>query len=217
MNSIKCILLDIDGCITEGKNRKMDLKLMLQLQKNIRQSLPIRTTLCTGRSASYVESICQMLHISDWCICENGSYLYHPISDEIIINPLIEEKSINQLHEIKDFIKNNHFIKDKVKFEIGKEICISLNPVNDLSIEELFKIIQKYSHSTEDIFLSHSTTAVDITPKGINKGSILDIWCQLMKLNLNQILGVGDSAGDIYFLEKCAMVACPSNAMEYAE
>lgn len=205
-------MLDIDGCITDGKNKKIDLKSMVKLQEIINETLPIKTVLCTGRSASYVEAISQMLHISDWCICENGAYIYHPINDDLLINPIITSSKINELNKIKIKILSDKEIKEKSRLEIGKDFIISLNPIG-IDIEDLFQIIKKNKYS-DDIFVSHSTTAVDITPKGVNKGSILDLWCATTKSQHNQILGVGDSVGDMYFLEKCGFVACPNNASQ---
>lgn len=213
MNKISHILLDIDGCITNGKNQPLDLELIQRLQKSIEERLPIKTSLCTGRSASYVEAISQMLHISDWCMCENGCYLYHPISDEIIYNPLLTKETIDSIHNIKSSINLNVDLMKSIKFEFGKEICLSINPIGNLSLDELYQIIDS-GNKHKDIFISRSSTAVDITPKNINKGSLFDFWCDMFNLSSKNVLGVGDSIADMTFLSKCGFIACPSNAIK---
>ena len=56
--------------------------------------------------------------------------------------------------------------------EPGKEICISLNPPNQMSIEDLNKEAKrKLKRYLEFLEITHSSSAVDITPKGINKAS----------------------------------------------
>lgn len=206
------VLLDIDGCITDGKNQAINLSAMLELQYKIKTT-PVQTLLCTGRSAVYVEAMAQMLHIKDWCICENGAYLYHPISDEIWLNPRITEQQIQLIQEIKYKIKTDPFLKSRCKFEAGKEICLSLNAIGDLTITDLFDMIQ-HRFLSEEIEINRSTTAVDITPKHINKGSMFDIFCHKYCIDAQFVLGVGDSLGDLSFLVKCGRVACPSNAVQ---
>lgn len=208
-------LLDIDGCITDGKNQVINLQTMSQLQELIQigNTIGIQTALCTGRSAVYVEAIAQMLGIKDWCICENGAYLYHSGTDEIKLNPLINLETLSYLTNIKTKLTTDSKFTSISKLEIGKEICISLNAINNLDIKSLHKILKDEIDITK-ANINHSTTAVDITPLNVNKGNAFDFWCQFKEIDTNGVIGVGDSQGDLSFLVKCGQVACPSNAID---
>lgn len=97
---MKRILLDIDGCITDGKGQPIDLP-ALQAPKEAIADADCATGLCTGRSALYVEAIAQILDLSGWCICENGAYLYHSGSEEMVYHPAINQATLAHLASIR--------------------------------------------------------------------------------------------------------------------
>lgn len=202
------ILLDIDGCVTDGKNQHINVLACHQLQEFIKTQ-QLNVLLCTGRSAVYTEAICQLLHIDNWCICENGCYLYHPITDEIQVNPMISPADIDYLKKLNIELSTNQY-KNLFKIELGKEICISLNPIS-MNIQSLYELICPLLDLSK-VDVTHSTTAVDITPKNINKGDGYDFWYNFMNIQDIKTIGIGDSKGDIPFLQKCDLVACPNNA-----
>lgn len=205
------IVLDIDGCITNGKGKVIDLIALQTLKQNIQQS-KYPTALCTGRSALYVEAIAQMLDIKNWCICENGAYLYHTVTEKVKYHPNVMPESRKQLQQIKNLLTTDKKFTQICTIELGKEICISLNPIR-MSIEELF-VYLKNELNLEGLYITHSTTAVDITPANINKGNALKWLSQTKDIKLEDIIGVGDSMGDMSFLELCGTVACPNNAID---
>lgn len=202
------ILLDIDGCITNGKSRPIDLTLLYRLQQLIQKN-KLNVALCTGRSSAYVEAMCQLLHINAWCICENGCYLYNPLVDKIIINTEILLDNRDYLANLKDCLRNGRY-KDCYSIESGKEICISLNPI-DIHIGSLYECISQVIDLTQ-ANITCSTTAIDITPKNIDKGSGYDFWYHMMNIKGLKTIGIGDSNNDLAFLKKCNIAACPNNA-----
>lgn len=204
-----CVFCDIDGCLTERKNFPFNDKLYVKLITSIK--LYKHFSLCTGRSIAYVEALTQMLNIKDWCICENGCYWYHPIKDQIIYNNLIKEDTLIALQEAKQIILSKK-LSNLCKLELGKELCLSLNSLNnELSISELYQEIKNHCASSL-LYISHSSTAVDITPLGINKGSALQQLIEQENINLNDCLGIGDSDGDLSFMTLVQHRACPANA-----
>lgn len=205
------ILLDIDGCITEGKGMPVNLITLNSLKERISLS-SYKTKLCTGRSASYVEAIAQILDIQDWCICENGSYLYNTKTEEFILHPKITIDDVIMLKEIKQKLFSDKIFTNYCKVELGKEVCISLNPLN-ISIELLYEHIIN-SLNLDFLNITYSKSAVDISPIGVNKGSMLQYLCEFENLTLEDIVGIGDSMGDISFLEICGTVCCPGNAID---
>lgn len=208
---VEKILLDIDGCVTEGKNKPISPTSLERLSQLIKDS-QLKTSFCTGRSAVYVEALSQAIGINDWCICENGAYIYHPITDDIIYHPDITERILLKLSKLKHIITTNTEFKNLVKIELGKEICISLNPIQN-SIEETYNIL-KSKLPLDELYITHSTTAIDITPWGINKRSAIDFLALIEKRKLEEYIGIGDSWGDVSFLNACRLIACPNNAIK---
>ncbi|MBS9783060.1 MAG: HAD family phosphatase [Pasteurella sp.] len=208
---MKKVILDIDGCITDGKGESIDLVALELLKQKIHQT-PVSTTLCTGRPAVYVESIAQMLDIQNWCICENGAYLYHTVTENIIYHPNVIQKTRRRLQAIKNQLTTDDLFPQISKIELGKEICISLNPI-DIDVAYLYKRI-KEKFNDNDLNITFSTTAVDITPQNVNKGSGLLMLSELEGFDLSDTIGVGDAKGDLPFLELCQEVYCSCNAID---
>ena len=207
-NIMKHFAIDIDGCITNGKGSFTNTQHFSKLQHYITDN-NLSVFLCTGRSAPYVESIAQLLHINQWCICENGAYLYQPMSDKIIYNPLMTDKTLEALLECKALLKT-HKYTNICKVELGKEVCISLNPIQGTT-EELYTLLQEQI-DTSLLYINHSSTAVDITPRGIDKGSALKLLCKKEGYHLKDIVAIGDTSGDLPFMEISGIKACPHNA-----
>ncbi|MDG6882497.1 phosphoglycolate phosphatase [Phocoenobacter uteri] len=204
-------ILDIDGCITEGKGEEIDLIALNQLKQRIHNT-DKNTILCTGRSALYVEAIAQMLNLTNWCICENGAYIYHTGTEEILYHPNITPKTKQQLKGIQDILTTSPQFTKIAEIELGKEICISLNPIG-IGIEALYNLILD-NIDLKGVNIAHSTTAVDITPLNINKEKGLLWLSEKCNINLNTAIAVGDSMGDIGFMSLCENKACPNNASE---
>jgi hydroxymethylpyrimidine pyrophosphatase-like HAD family hydrolase len=98
------------------------------------------------------------------------------------------------------------------KKEYGKDICISLNPPGDMTIEQLFDIAQEglaeWLHVVE---ITHSQSAVDITPQGVNKASALNFLSDCIGITPTEMLGIGDSQGDLSMLRLVGMPTTPAN------
>ena len=208
----KCFIVDIDGCITAGKGHSMDLSLLADLTTLIRTKR-LNFFLCTGRSAPYAEAITQLLSLSQTCICENGAYLYHPKSDGIEYHPLITAEVLTALIKVRQRLLAPEF-KQVARFELGKEICLSFNPING-TVYPLYQTIKAHLEKEcllDVLSIQHSNSAVDITPKGIDKGSSLRLLAQDKGFSLDSVIAIGDSEGDLPFMKLAGFSACPSNA-----
>lgn len=207
---ISKLFIDIDGCITDGKLCGINLLNVTTLFHEIKK-IHSSIHMCTGRSAPYVEALSQLLGIDQWCICENGAYYYYPKTDDVIFHPLVSDITISTLTSLKSLFRQQKY-KSICKIELGKEVCISLNPINIL-IEELFEIItEEIDHGL--LYVNHSATAIDITPKGVDKGSGLRMLAEMEDFNLMDVLAIGDSSGDLPFMRLAGLKACPANASD---
>lgn len=161
------VAIDIDGCITQGKGKLVNAEALLALSHAVNNSF-WQLHLCSGRSAPYVEAVAQVTGIADWAICENGAYIYHPLTDEIHYNPAITDTTRAALSHLSQQLSQEPY-RSISRLELGKALCISLNPIG-MNITELL-IRLKQNIDTDYLYINHSTTAVDITPKGVNYNS----------------------------------------------
>jgi hypothetical protein len=218
-NSIRLIICDVEGCLTVNKKQPIDVGTLVKIQaycELARRGEKPPLVLCTGRPQPYAEAIIQ--HLDAFfpnfpSVVENGCFLYDPVEDVLIPNPAIAGREA-ELRRVKDFILTN--LARISKLEPGKELCISLNPIGIMSVEELFQEIQKTlpPELRELVFITHSSSAVDITPQGVNKATGVEFLSRRTGVKLEDMLGIGDTAGDFLMLNVVGKIACPANAKQ---
>ena len=213
--AVELIISDWEGCVGEsGGGRKPWPIEKMVLLRGILKELSIPFVLCTGRQFPYVEAAIQALDAFGEIpsVAENGVGLYYPKTKEVRLHPAITpdiEKKMNSVriraYQIATSLSGAR--------GYGKELCISLDSPATLSIEEFYgQVTQQLSEFSDAIQLSHSHTAVDITPKGVNKGAGVQFLCEVSGIELASAVGVGDSQGDLAMLRLVGHPACPANA-----
>jgi len=178
--NIKLITCDWEGCISEPgggivpwpTDNIARLSRLINLLRSDARYPPF--VLCSGRQIPYGEAALQAIN-AFWdympSILENGSALYFPKTKKVLWNPLITDSTQKAIIEIHRQLSVDIKQMDLTK-EIGKEYCISLNPPVTMDIEFLYQsMIEQLKDYSELIEVTHSKSAVDITPKGVNKGS----------------------------------------------
>jgi HAD superfamily hydrolase (TIGR01484 family) len=216
---VKLIVSDIEGCLSSGKGLPLDLAALTKIQVHNRKAQEgdrIPLTLCTGRPQPFVEAFCQMLSVHLPCVCENGALLYDFREDTIVRHPNITERHLKALQELEDLLDSKVKQEYPYRREPGKEICISLNPDAPVEsyadqVKSLYEHIEPYVD--QDLFtVTHSTSAVDITPKGIDKAAGIRFLSKTLNIPRAHMLGIGDTMGDLPFLHIVGLAAAPFNA-----
>lgn len=217
-NKIQLIVSDIEGCISPGKGFPLDLVALVEIQshnRNAQKGEGIPLTLCTGRPQPFVEAFCQMLAVYLPCVCENGAFLYDVKKDRILRHPGVTEQHMKALQELGRLLEVTVKPKYPHHREPGKEICISLNPDAPLeNYADKIKLLYEHIKPYVDPYLftvTHSTSAVDITPKGIDKAAGVRFLSEVVNIPLEYMFGIGDTAGDLPFLRITGLAAAPSN------
>ncbi|PLX20445.1 hypothetical protein C0584_05915 [Candidatus Parcubacteria bacterium] len=218
---IDLAVCDIEGCLTINKKQPIDTGILTKVHAycelaRVGETAPL--VLCTGRPQPYAEAIIQTLDAFFPLfpsVVENGCFLYFPVDDIVLPNPAIigREKEFRNIRTLLDqTIVANH----QAKVEPGKEFCISLNPLGGLNPSELQKIIEKTlpDNLKQMIFIVHSSSAVDITPVGVDKASGLKFLSEKTGIKPEKMLGIGDTAGDFPMLSLVGHPACPANASD---
>jgi HAD superfamily hydrolase (TIGR01484 family) len=228
MPEIKLIASDWEGTITESGGGRVpwpsdDIDKLANIMDEMRTDIEYPPfVLNTGRQAPYVEAALQAVH-AFWegypSICENGCIFYYPTTKEFLIHPIAEDIEDEIPHIRKstfEIIKRVTGVEEPIKKygELGKEYSISVSPPEG-KVEWIYGILKEELAKFEEIIeITHSKSAVDITPKGVNKGSALDYLSKLTSIPIENMLGIGDSHGDIKSLERTGISAAPSNATE---
>ncbi len=216
-HNIQLIVLDIDGCLTVGKGHRLDIEEFTRVRAWVDAHPDIPIALCTGRSQPYAEALLQLTgsyYRGVPSIVENGCFLYYSHIDEdfLVPHPLLQG-ALERFMSIKTEILRA--ISDSAKHEPGKEVCLSLDPKGDMTVKELYEHVQKIAAPYGDALeITHSAAAVDIMPKGVNKGSALHFLAEKVGIAPTAMVGIGDTVGDLPMLKEVGHVACPANATE---
>ena len=238
------MLCDLDGCLTPGKDKALDLASLLVTRKALRSiQEKIRSIFgaCTGRSQVYAEAMLQVLGLDKdqeesvlpygVSVVESGAQIYKPNrfpnnNRYVELSSNLQWEQVELLNKIKLFILENGI----GALEPNKDIIVSVNPSEGMSIEDFFQSVKmqlkKVGLLNEKLIgITHSKTAVDIYPQGCSKADSVAYALSLIKQQLENempkntpqilLIGVGDALNDLDWMQAGGenfIPICPGNA-----
>lgn len=220
MSTIKLILSDIDGCLGGKRYELAPLELIRKYCELVQDNPALPPfVFATGRGGEYVDCLVRILNAftpeNVPSIVENGSFLFRPEGRIYIPHPGLmgKEKLISKARVgIAELIENG-----RARLIHGKEASLSLKTTGEgITTDQLEEDVQSLLAPAllEQLFVTHSTTAVDITILGVNKGSCLHFLCKQIGISPREALAIGDTSGDLPILREVGFPACPGNASE---
>lgn len=225
------IVADAEGCITPPHRTEVDLRKLQRLRGYCefakseagRDFPPL--IVYTGRPQGYVEMLAQSLGMIDSAfdlpfVIENGAALYYPAAKKTV--PLVtdeQRKLIQGIHSrLMEELPQNEFEP--------KIYMVTINPIQGhQTIDELWQkviVTLKAAGKLDFLTINSTASAVDITPKGINKLSGLEealkAYHNLRPDRRGQgfdfIIGIGDSTSDLCVIEKVGTAYCSSHDVD---
>ncbi|MFN8524053.1 MAG: HAD hydrolase family protein [Chloroflexota bacterium] len=214
---IRLVLLDVDGCLTDGEASRLDIP-ALQLIAALNQraleepDLPA-ITLCTGRQAPYVELLCQAIGTFVPAIWETGAGLFDPIGYRFLRHPLMSDERLAAFEAIKGLIWERVEAPGLARRQPGKDLSLSLYPTTGTSVDQLYEAVAGLVEPFGEHYGVHRLlSCVEATPRGIDKGAGARWLCELTGLRLENMVGIGDQTPDLSYLSIVAAAAVPANA-----
>ena len=214
----KLILVDIDGCLNSGLTAPFDLDALRVISGYVSRlaSQNIIVTLCTGRPAPYAQAVAQMLGIVAPLICENGALLLNPLNGEVSL--LVSQKDLRPLRGFAQAFTEHPTLSRRFLIEPGKTACLSLTgeEVVGRSPQEIKAAMAQLQTLpfSDQLNWSHSVTAIDVTPLGVNKALGAENLAAHLLCAWSEVAAIGDSYGDISVLKRVGAPMCPANAEE---
>ena len=213
---VRLILLDIDGCLTPGEASPLNFPVLQKLQRfNQRAaedpSVP-GLTLCTGRPEPYVELMTQAIGGYLPAIWENGAGLYLPAAYRFKLHPLLDGRRLEAFEQARALVAEAVIRPGLARPQPGKEVSISLYPTEGSSIDEVYEAVrQALRPLAGHYWVQTGLTCIEVLPEGIHKGSGVCWLLEELRLTPDQVLGVGDSPGDLEIFEVTGLGATPAN------
>jgi len=217
MQSIRLIVLDIDGVLTGGETHALDLSLLQHLAKlnrasraNVHQPA---VTICSGRPAPYVEALLQGMDGHVPAVFENGAGLYVPNGYQFLPHPDILENS--HILAVRQRLGETVVRDGLAYFQPGKDYTLSLFAYQPADTQQLKGWVETALGSlTMTVDLVYSVSCLNILPKGSNKAKGVEFLAASTGVRLEEMLGVGDSEVDLEFLRRVGYRAAPENAVK---
>ncbi len=219
---INLLLFDVDGVLTEGEARKLDLdlfKMLARLNRRAREdpSVPA-ATLCTGRPAPYVEVLLQAIDGHLPAIFENGAGLYVPETYRFLPHPSLDgddPAADGPIVPVRRRLAGTLVRRGVAYFQPGKEHTLSLFATDAGQTATLHEEADAaLGELRQTVDYLYSPSCLNILPRGMHKGKGVEFLSEYRGYALEDMLGVGDSDVDIAFLQAVGYSAAPSNANE---
>ena len=198
MNGIKAIAVDIDGTLTDN-TRKLCINAIKALRKVEAKGIP--TILVTGNIVAYTRAISFSIGTSGGMVCENGGVIYSNYKVKLVAD-------INKAKNAYEYLKNNPSTKNKIEKVPFSELRQSEITMIRTDDAELIK----ESLKNHDIEIYDTKFALHLTDPNVNKGSSLRLIADELGINMDEIMGIGDSENDLSFLKEVGFSVAVSNA-----
>lgn len=214
---MELIVLDIDGVLSKGEAQSFDSKLLARLADLNRrarngEAVPA-ITLNTGRPSPYVEAVMQT--IAGWqpALYESGAGLYFPQTYQFQLTPRLTPAHLAGLRTIVERLDQTIVQSGRAYWQPGKSVCYTMFAQPPLTIADFMPEVETIVREVStDFIVTPAALALNIHPAGIDKGTGLQWLAQATGIDLADMGGVGDSAGDIDFLRLVGQAAAPVNA-----
>jgi len=209
------LLMDVDGCLIEGGletagNKKTLEEWGRENEKEIElfkgniislQEKGIRVGLSTGRGLDFSKRFVDYFFsggevVLDKSIVEGGLVIYDPNTGEYELSESVDSDSADLLAK-----NRNNLIKIGESFgglvEEGKLLALSFNPPVDemgrRDTDDFRKLLEDNldKELINNLVITNSTTAVDITPKGVDKMTIMETL-----IGDRRVIYLGDGRND---------------------
>jgi HAD superfamily hydrolase (TIGR01484 family) len=212
---IQLIVLDIDGVLSEGEGRPLDLELLGRLSSLNRaaRATPAApaVTLCSGRPAPYLEVMMQAIDAHLPGIFENGAGLYYAHPYSFLPHPALAGS--DQIPQVREALDRELIQTGRAFIQPGKLHTLTLfaeDPAETRLLAEWAEAA--LGPLAAQVDLVYSTSCLNVLPHGIDKGLGVGWLAERTGIPLEAMLGVGDSDVDLSFLQRVGHSAAPSNA-----
>ena len=234
----KLIVLDLDGTALNSSNfLPNNLKEMLIDLEKMGTS---RVTLASGRSISSMKLLASDLGLTAPLVTLNGGVIIDPVTKEIYneknLTIEIYKESLYILKILNiDFVVFTSFgvfadrpseitdilikyTENEIKWT--KDFTSIKNPVKILFIpksKESNAEIKKQTSFLDIDIIESGFSFTEIVPKGVNKGSALQIVTKMLEIDSKEVIAFGDNENDIEMLQLAGIGVAMGNAPEHVK
>ncbi|HET7030546.1 MAG TPA: HAD hydrolase family protein [Candidatus Limnocylindrales bacterium] len=209
----RLVLADVDGCLTGGEGRSLDLEVLAEIAALNERSRSDPTvpaiSLCTGRPAPYLELLAQAIASYQPSIFENGCGLLFMEPYGFRAHPSLSADVIAAFRTGLDTLDATFVGAGRATWQPGKTYSATLYPT-DGDVHSLWSAAR--TALGDRFYVDEGVLCINVMPAGIDKGVGVDWLCAEVGITPAEVAGVGDSTADLAFLDKVGFSAAPANA-----
>jgi hydroxymethylpyrimidine pyrophosphatase-like HAD family hydrolase len=212
---IRLVLADVDGCLTAGEGRPIDLDVLrviaaMNAASRVDDTVPA-VTLCTGRPAPYVEVLVQEIAAYRPSLFENGAGLVEMEPYGFRTHPRIDRAVVHRFRAAMDQLDEELVDTGQATWQPGKSFTATLYPT-DGNVHALW--LAARGRLEEAFYVDEGVECINLMPAGIDKGAGVLWLASETGIGLDEIAGVGDADSDLVFLDRVGFAGAPANATE---
>ena len=193
-NSIRALVTDIDGTITDGK-RRVSTKVIEALRRVEGKGIPVM--LASGNVLPIAYGLAGFIGVTGPVIAENGGVVYHNRSVKYLGDRKICDEAFEGLEK--------HMPVKKIFSDRWRRAALAMEPNVDL--DEVKRRVADFGLRAES-----TGFAIHIFESQVGKFNGLLEACKLLKIDIADIAAFGDSENDIEMIRNCGVGLVPSNA-----
>ena len=212
------LLCDIDGCLISELQKPLDIAALSRVAEHNRLAHERHDrpalTVCSGRPQPFAEGMCRLLgNLSTPCVAENGVWLYHPGTNEYLMDPAITEGHLAAVSELAGWSRAT-FGPLGTRQQPGKTASVTLyHPDTKLLSGTIRGEVENECAKRGWPFrISMTWYYINCDLTHVSKGSGVDRLLAMTKTPKARLAGIGDTVGDRCIAERTAFFACPANA-----
>lgn len=239
----KLLFIDIDGTLTNDHNDHQTISIENINSIRRFASLGNYVVLSSGRSKNNIKTIWDQIYDDNqylnYVSCNNGALIYNLANDEELHRETLVEETFNRIRELlfsKGLVIKDSFTKiyyssnsDHTKYEMELDSNIENYKYNDVTSMKMPIVVGKdfaegeilckeLLNSFDDIEATPAQVGeycfVEITKKGSNKGFSVTYLSNLLNIDIEDCIHIGDSMNDIKAFERTGLSIAMSNSKD---
>ena len=189
----KAVFLDLDGTLLTD-----DKKVSEENKKAIKyvQSKGGIACICSGRQKDAVKAYKEMAGCDKYIICSNGTQIYDCEKDEELFSCNLERSICNTLANY--VIENNFYIRIETSY------CRYVNS-KDYFVKYEIILDNPDEHAAK-------AWSANIINKNASKGNAIHGLCKYLKIDIEDVIAMGDDSNDISMMKTVGLGVAMGNA-----
>ncbi|OPH60369.1 phosphoglycolate phosphatase [Paenibacillus ferrarius] len=217
MGTYKLIALDMDGTLLNE-----DKKISAENREAIEQATALGkiVIMSTGRGAISAMPYIEELGLTTPLVVVNGSEVWESPS-KLHKRTLLSAQTVRNLHKLAQehdcwwwaYSVNGVFNRESEQLDLEEQEWLKFGyfTENQDKLQRIRTIVEGWG--ILEITNSHPSN-IELNPLGISKASGLEMVCQLLGIQMSEVIAMGDSENDIAMIREAGLGVAMGNAQD---